>query len=173
MYLIFKCYYIFKNKFHRLHVRLKFRAYSSYCPPFSLPLLLRQSVSAAMVFLHQQGGSSRKRHSSFNSPYPQQKIHKSTTDFVVVGHSERTTSPPQSQPQPAGSDELLSMEKMVSILAEAGCTLINPAGPPCLPTDHHKFRCHLHRTFTSGATHRSDFLDGLSIYTDSPINLRR
>uniref|UniRef100_A0A803QII1 Fanconi anemia group D2 protein n=1 Tax=Cannabis sativa TaxID=3483 RepID=A0A803QII1_CANSA len=65
---------------------------------------------------------------------------------------------------------------MVSILAEAGCTLINPSGPPCLPTDHNKLRRHLHHAFSfsdNASALRSDFLAGLSSYIQSPKNLHR
>nr|XP_011467650.1 PREDICTED: Fanconi anemia group D2 protein [Fragaria vesca subsp. vesca] len=65
---------------------------------------------------------------------------------------------------------------MVSILAEAGCTLVNPSGPPCLPSDPHKLRRDLHRTFSSSENApalRSDFLSGLSSYIQNPRNLRR
>jgi Fanconi anemia group D2 protein len=65
---------------------------------------------------------------------------------------------------------------LVSILADAGCTLINPSGPPCLPSDHHKFRNHLNRLFSSSDTApalRSDFLSGFSSYINLQQNFRR
>ncbi|KAI8027545.1 hypothetical protein LOK49_LG02G01756 [Camellia lanceoleosa] len=61
---------------------------------------------------------------------------------------------------------------MVSVLADAGCTLINPSGPPSLPSDPHKLRRHLHRLFSSDAPLRSSFLSGFSSYILSPLNLR-
>ncbi|KAI8027544.1 hypothetical protein LOK49_LG02G01757 [Camellia lanceoleosa] len=61
---------------------------------------------------------------------------------------------------------------MVSVLADAGCALINPSGPPSLPSDPHKLRRHLHRLFSSDAPLRSSFLSGFSSYILSPLNLR-
>lgn len=105
-----------------------------------------------MVFLHNKVPS-RKRPSSSSStvpPFPPPKIPKATTP---------TPAPP-------------TFDKMVSILAEAGCTLLNPAGPPCLPSQPHKFRSHLHRLFSSPDV-RSDFLSAFSSYIYSPHHLRR
>nr|XP_023876814.1 Fanconi anemia group D2 protein homolog isoform X3 [Quercus suber] len=102
-----------------------------------------------MVFLHNKVPS-RKRPSSSSStvpPFPPPKIPKAT------------------MPTP-------TFDKMVSILAEAGCTLLNPAGPPCLPSQPHKFRSHLHRLFSSPDV-RSDFLSAFSSYIHSPHHLRR
>ncbi|KAK4576846.1 hypothetical protein RGQ29_027402 [Quercus rubra] len=102
-----------------------------------------------MVILHNKVPS-RKRPSSSSSstvpPFPPPKIPKATT-------------PP-------------TFDKLVSILAEAGCTLLNPAGPPCLPSQPHKFRSHLHRLFSSPDV-RSDFLSAFSSYIHSPHHLRR
>ncbi|CAK7340364.1 unnamed protein product [Dovyalis caffra] len=124
-----------------------------------------------MVFLHQQNPS-RKRPSSFIPPFPPPKIPKSTTGT--------TTQPTQSQKDAVddnqASSSSSSVDKMVSILADAGCTLVNPAGPPTLPSDHHKFRNHLSRLFSSSDTApalRSDFLSGFSSYVSSPQNFRR
>lgn len=104
-----------------------------------------------MVFLHNKVPS-RKRPSSSSStvpPFPPPKIPKAT------------------MPTPTPT-----FDKMVSILAEAGCTLLNPAGPPCLPSQPHKFRSHLHRLFSSPDV-RSDFLSAFSSYIHSPHHLRR
>ncbi|KAJ6912410.1 Fanconi anemia group D2 protein [Populus alba x Populus x berolinensis] len=126
-----------------------------------------------MVFLHQQNPS-RKRPSSFIPPFPQPKIPKSSTTT--------TKTPPQSQNeavednQVSSSSSSSSVDKLVSILADAGCTLINPSGPPCLPSDHHKFRNHLNRLFSSSDTApalRSDFLSGFSSYINLQQNFRR
>ncbi|CAN0890521.1 Fanconi anemia group D2 protein homolog [Linum grandiflorum] len=115
-----------------------------------------------MVFLHQV--SSKKRtasSSSFVSPFPVPKIPKSD-------HHQSTSSTPSD----SRSDDN-AIDKMASILADAGCTLINRFGPPCLPSDHHKLRAHLNRRFSSSGSSRSDFLDGFSSYIDSRQNLRR
>ncbi|XP_062170326.1 uncharacterized protein LOC133876038 [Alnus glutinosa] len=110
-----------------------------------------------MVLLHQV--PSRKRPSSSVPPFLPPKTAKST--------------------QPARRNDVAeapAIDKMVSVLAEAGCTLINPAGPPCLPADPNKFRRHLHRLFSSSenaSALRSDFLSGFSSYIRTPHNLRR
>ncbi|XP_031402622.1 Fanconi anemia group D2 protein homolog isoform X2 [Punica granatum] len=119
-----------------------------------------------MVFLRQQG-SSKKRQSSFTSPFPPPKVPKPTA--AASAACERPL--PLQQP-PDGAPEASAVEKAVAILADAGCTLINPAGPPCLPSDHHKFRAHLQQTFTATSL-RSDFLAGFSAHIESPENLHR
>ncbi|KAJ4823344.1 hypothetical protein Tsubulata_040599 [Turnera subulata] len=88
--------------------------------------------------------------------------------------------PPSSTSASAPPPKLLKstdqVDKMLAILAEAGCTLINPSGPPCLPSPPHHLRSHLHRLFSSSenaAALRSDFIAGLSAYLQSPRNLRR
>ncbi|KAM6572236.1 hypothetical protein CsatA_016316 [Cannabis sativa] len=116
-----------------------------------------------MVFLKKQI-TPRKRpsSSSFVSPFPPPKIPKSTATADA--------------PPPNNAAEVPVTDKMVSILAEAGCTLINPSGPPCLPTDHNKLRRHLHHAFSfsdNASALRSDFLAGLSSYIQSPKNLHR
>ncbi|PON88034.1 Fanconi anaemia protein FANCD [Trema orientale] len=116
-----------------------------------------------MVFLQKQNPSRKRRSSSsssFVSPFPPPKIPKSTAD-----------APPPNDAVPA-----TATEKMVSMLAEAGCTLFNPTGPPCVPSDHYKLRRHLHRAFSfsdNAPALRSDFLSGLSSYIQSPKNLHR
>ncbi|PKI41039.1 hypothetical protein CRG98_038567 [Punica granatum] len=134
------------------------------------PLKLTQhrafALSLTMVFLRQQG-SSKKRQSSFTSPFPPPKVPKPTA--AASAACERPL--PLQQP-PDGAPEASAVEKAVAILADAGCTLINPAGPPCLPSDHHKFRAHLQQTFTATSL-RSDFLAGFSAHIESPENLHR
>ncbi|KAF4399822.1 hypothetical protein G4B88_021036 [Cannabis sativa] len=125
---------------------------------------LTSSISPdLMVFLKKQT-TPRKRpsSSSFVSPFPPPKIPKSTATADA--------------PPPNNAAEVPVTDKMVSILAEAGCTLINPSGPPCLPTDHNKLRRHLHHAFSfsdNASALRSDFLAGLSSYIQSPKNLHR
>ncbi|KAI3969598.1 hypothetical protein MKX01_020159 [Papaver californicum] len=68
---------------------------------------------------------------------------------------------------------------MISILADAGCTLFNnPSSTPSLPTDTHEFRRHLNHLFTSSSSSSnpsilSDFLTGFSSHIRNPNNLRR
>ncbi|XP_057476207.1 uncharacterized protein LOC130764144 isoform X1 [Actinidia eriantha] len=115
-----------------------------------------------MVLLQHQTPS-RKRPSSnaFVPPFAQPpKIPKSTTIAAAASHQLR-------------QDETLTpIDKMASMLADAGCTLINPSGPPCLPSDPHKLRHHLHRLFSSDPSLRSAFLSGFSSYIHSTPNLR-
>lgn len=105
--------------------------------------------SNKMVFLHQQK-SSLKRDSSSSS--------KST--FPV---------PPSKIPKSVDSE----IEKMVSILADAGCTLMYHSGPPCLPSDPNKFRRHLTNLLSHDSSLRSHFLAGFSSYVQSPKNFNR
>ncbi|KAL0716629.1 hypothetical protein Bca4012_065951 [Brassica carinata] len=88
---------------------------------------------------------------------------------------------PQSQKKSAVEPD--AVEKMTAILAEAGCTLNNPYGPPCLHSDLHAFRRHLTTRFSSCSASsaerdsvtdlRSVFISGFSSYIQSPSNLRR
>ncbi|XP_050384590.1 uncharacterized protein LOC126801166 [Argentina anserina] len=118
-----------------------------------------------MVFLHQQLPSRKRPAPSLRPPPPPPKSSKP--------NPTTTTTTPASNSTPNDSS---AVDKMVSILAEAGCTLLNPSGPPCLPSDPHKLRRDLHRTFSSSEnapTLRSDFLSGLSSFIQTPRNLRR
>lgn len=124
------------------------------------------SLAITMVLLHQRG-SSRKRQSSFNSPFPPPKVAKPAADDASA--SER---PPRLQQLADGVSEASALDKAAAILAEAGCTLLNPLGTPSLPSDPHKFRSYLHRTFAASSI-RSDFVAGFSAYIQSPKNLRR
>ncbi|WZZ79045.1 hypothetical protein YC2023_099617 [Brassica napus] len=95
--------------------------------------------------------------------------------------SSSSAPPPKfPQPQKKSTDEPDAVEKMTAILAEAGCTLNNPYGPPCLPSDLHAFRRHLTTRFSSCSAERdsvsdlrSVFVAGFSSYVQSPSNLRR
>ncbi|XP_048327057.2 uncharacterized protein LOC107405260 isoform X1 [Ziziphus jujuba] len=116
-----------------------------------------------MVLLHHQIPS-RKRPSSFVPPLAPNKTSKSTT----------SSSAPQTDAVIGATTT--ETEKMVAVLAEAGCTLINPSGPPCLPADLHKLRRHLQHSFSysdNATALRSEFLAGFSSYLQSPRNLRR
>ncbi|KAM7511790.1 hypothetical protein LguiB_010665 [Lonicera macranthoides] len=119
-----------------------------------------------MVLLHNQNLPSRKRPpnsnpNTFISPLIQPpKIPKSSSPVNINENVE--------------TENLNPIDKMTSVLAEAGCTLINPLGPPCLPSDTNKLRHHLHRLFSSDSSLKSDFLSGFSSYVNSsPENLRR
>lgn len=104
-----------------------------------------------MVLLHNQNPSRKRPSSSFGPPFPPAKIPKSRNDGVAVD----------------------AVEKMVSILAEGGCTLINPLGAPSLPADPYKLRRYLSGLFSSSSEDRSLFLSGFSSYIQSSSNLRR
>lgn len=116
---------------------------------------------------------SRKRKSStsnnadaFHHPFaqsPNSKIPKTTP--AVPDHPR-----PPADPVSSSSED----HTFVSVLAEAGCTLVNPAGPPCLPSDLHKFRHRLHRRFSDDSALRFRFLQALSSYINiSSSNFRR
>ncbi|KAK8491249.1 hypothetical protein V6N11_051261 [Hibiscus sabdariffa] len=105
-----------------------------------------------MVFLRHQQPSRKRSSSSFAPPLPPPKIPKSQNDVGTA---------------------VDAVEKMVSILAEGGCTLVNTLGPPSLPADPYKLRRHLSRLFSSSIDDRSVFLSGFSSYIQSPSNFRR
>ncbi|XVF81620.1 hypothetical protein PTKIN_Ptkin15bG0169800 [Pterospermum kingtungense] len=104
-----------------------------------------------MVFLHHQNPSRKRPSSSFVPPFPPPKVPKSQNDGVAID----------------------AIENMASILAEGGCTLVNPLGPPSLPADPFNLRRHLSRLFASSFDDRSLFLSGFSSHIQSPSNLRR
>ncbi|XP_021907461.1 Fanconi anemia group D2 protein isoform X2 [Carica papaya] len=93
--------------------------------------------------------------------------------------------PSRSRKRPSSSVSDLSkpqdedvMDKMVKILAEAGCTLLNPSGSPSLPSDLQKFRRHLTHLFSPCSSNnatalRSDFVSGFASYIETPGNLHR
>ncbi|XP_048434271.1 LOW QUALITY PROTEIN: Fanconi anemia group D2 protein homolog [Pyrus x bretschneideri] len=118
-----------------------------------------------MVFLHQQMPSRKRPPPSSSAPScPPSKS------------SKPAATANSTNPTPNDAVETPAIDKMVSILADAGCTLLNHSGPPCLPSDLHKLRRHLHRTFSSSENASvllSDFLSGLSSYINTPKNLRR
>ncbi|KAL4366416.1 hypothetical protein GQ457_05G005000 [Hibiscus cannabinus] len=105
-----------------------------------------------MVFLRHQQPSRKRSSSSVAPPLPPPKIPKSQNDVGTA---------------------VDAVEKMVSILAEGGCTLVNTLGPPSLPADPYKLRRHLSRLFSSSIDDRSVFLSGFSSYIQSPSNIRR
>ncbi|EEF39794.1 conserved hypothetical protein [Ricinus communis] len=122
-----------------------------------------------MVFLHHQAPS-RKRPSSSSS----------SSSFLSPLRPPKIPNSTAAEPPPSSScsenDGVQAIDKMVSILADAGCTLVNPSGPPCLPSDPLKLRSHLHRLFSSSdnvSALRSIFLTGFSAYINSPKNLQR
>ncbi|XP_060218210.1 uncharacterized protein LOC132645313 isoform X1 [Lycium barbarum] len=107
---------------------------------------------------------------------------KSNTGFIppfaqptkIPKSSNQDKNVPQIASEKSGQSQTVnSIQKMISVLADAGCTLINPSGPPCLPSDLHKLRNQLNRLFSSHSSLKSEFLQGLSAYVNSPSNLRR
>ncbi|ANM66637.1 fanconi anemia group D2 protein [Arabidopsis thaliana] len=98
--------------------------------------------------------------------------------------SSSSAAPSLKIPQPQKeSVEPDAVEKMTAILAEVGCTLMNPYGPPCLPSDLHAFRRNLTgrlSSFSANSGERDNvgalcsvFVAGFSLYIQSPSNLRR
>ncbi|PWA40771.1 hypothetical protein CTI12_AA542930 [Artemisia annua] len=79
-----------------------------------------------------------------------------------------TPLPPQPQ-----SQTLTSTDHLSSILADAGITLINSSGPPCIPADLLKLRNHLEKRFASDSALRSRFLTGFASYINDKNDLRR
>ncbi|KAL4577980.1 hypothetical protein LXL04_014095 [Taraxacum kok-saghyz] len=130
-----------------------------------------------MVFLRNPNSARSKRPSnSFVPPLSHpSKIPKPTAASTANGsntvniQNKDSVAPP---PQPA-SLSLNSIDKMASILADAGCTLLNTAGPPCLPADLHKLRHHLQNRLSSDPSLRSQLLEGFSSYIDNQNELRR
>ncbi|KAL1536039.1 Fanconi anemia group D2 protein isoform X3 [Salvia divinorum] len=105
---------------------------------------------------------SRKRPSKpfvppFVTPKPT-KLLKPTEDEPASAQTQSTSTP---------------FDSMASVLADAGCTLINPAGPPLLPSDLYAFRQRLNGIFSADSSLRSQFLEGFSAYVSSTSNLRR
>ncbi|KAJ9686029.1 hypothetical protein PVL29_015082 [Vitis rotundifolia] len=127
-----------------------------------------------MVLHHQL--SSRKR-PAINHPFAPPKIPKPKPKPTPTTPTTPTTTNEADQSQRPQDDvaEATAIDKMVSLLADAGCTLFHPSGPPCLPSNPHNFRRHLHRLFSSSsnASLRSAFLSGFSFYVQSSQNLHR
>ncbi|XP_020599802.1 Fanconi anemia group D2 protein homolog isoform X2 [Phalaenopsis equestris] len=75
-----------------------------------------------------------------------------------------------------GDDEDPDMRMMVSLLAEAGCTLrVSGDAPPSLPSNPHKFRRHIESRLTTAEDPSilPRFLSGFASYIQDPQNLRR
>nr|XP_043634388.1 Fanconi anemia group D2 protein homolog [Erigeron canadensis] len=98
----------------------------------------------------------------------QSKIPKHNQNDTVSSSSSLEHQQPQSS-----KTLTTSIDKMISILADAGCTLINTPGPPFLPSDLHKLRNYLQTRFSSDSDLRSQFLAGFSAYIDTETHLRR
>ncbi|KAJ9541107.1 hypothetical protein OSB04_027613 [Centaurea solstitialis] len=137
-----------------------------------------------MVLLKNHIPSRSKRPSnSFVSPLSHpSKLLKSTATTTATAVTatanvrntldvQNDSAAPQ-QPQSA-SETLNPIDKMASILADAGCTLNITSGPPCMPADLHKLRHHLQSRFSSDSSLRSQFLAGFSSYIDNQNDLRR
>ncbi|MCD7455074.1 hypothetical protein HAX54_026977 [Datura stramonium] len=128
-----------------------------------------------MVLLQNKENASRKRPSKFKTGFvppfaPPIKIPKSA---AANEENVQQIASESEAPKSGQSQTLSSTEKMISLLADAGCTLINPSGPPCLPSDLHKLRNQLHHLFSADSSLKSEFLQGLLAYVNSPGNLRR
>ncbi|KAI3775779.1 hypothetical protein L1987_45532 [Smallanthus sonchifolius] len=107
----------------------------------------------------------------FVSPFSHpSKISKPTTANQHITANDAVAPPPQF---PSQSTKWLPIDKMASILADAGCTLINTPGPPCLPADLHKLRHRLQSCFSSDSSLRSQFLAGFASYVDNQNDFRR
>ncbi|CAA0828633.1 Unknown protein [Striga hermonthica] len=101
----------------------------------------------------------------FTKPLPAKRLKPTASTANVPAPAERrTTATPQSQGP---------IDKMVAVLADAGCTLVNPAGPPCLPSDLYGFRQRLDSLFSDDTPLRSQFLKGFSEHISSVANFRR
>ncbi|OVA07427.1 hypothetical protein BVC80_8713g9 [Macleaya cordata] len=133
-----------------------------------------------MVFLHQVS-SSRKRPLSSVIPETPPKTSKSTTTTTTATATATIKDGKREKEKEKEKDreENVCEEKMISVLADAGCTLFNhPSSTPSLPPDTHKFRRHLNHLFTSSSSSSnpfllSDFLTGFNSYIRNPKNLRR
>ncbi|GAB2242842.1 hypothetical protein Droror1_Dr00019617 [Drosera rotundifolia] len=117
-----------------------------------------------MVYLHNQIPS-RKRPSPFVPPFPP-KIPKSNPTQTLTASAAAAANASASRAES-------KIERMVTVLADAGCTLINPSGPPCLPSDMIKFRSRVERVLGCDDGLRSDFVQGLSEYFRTRDNFRR
>ncbi|KAJ0982639.1 hypothetical protein J5N97_010894 [Dioscorea zingiberensis] len=74
---------------------------------------------------------------------------------------------------PRPRDDPDDISTMISLLAEAGCTLrVSPDAPPSLPADLHKLRCTLETRLSSDPSLLARFLSGFSSYINAPQNLR-
>ncbi|XP_024986799.1 Fanconi anemia group D2 protein homolog [Cynara cardunculus var. scolymus] len=137
-----------------------------------------------MVFLKNQIPSRSKRPSnSFVSPLSHpSKILKPTATATATATAnvpnntldiQNDSATPQPQPVSQALNPSYPIDKMASILADAGCTLNITSGPPCMPADLHKLRHHLQNRFSSDSSLRSQFLAGFSSYIDKQNDLRR
>ncbi|KAL0422024.1 UNVERIFIED_CONTAM: Fanconi anemia group D2 protein [Sesamum latifolium] len=120
---------------------------------------------------------SRRRPAKPNNPFVPPfaaQPNKLTADGAAAAQCE----PASSSVSPEAGEAALSrsptpLEKMVSVLADAGCTLINAAGPPSLPSNLYNFRQRLDGVLAVDSSLRSQFLKGFSDYISSTSNLRR
>ncbi|KAL5726309.1 hypothetical protein ACHQM5_009361 [Ranunculus cassubicifolius] len=90
--------------------------------------------------------------------------------MVFLQKPSSRSKPPSSNPQ--NLKQSLPEDQMISILADSGCTLINPNNIPSLPLDLHKFRQSLHHLFTNSPQSLSQFLSGFISFTQSPKKLQ-
>ncbi|KAK2983061.1 hypothetical protein RJ640_006448, partial [Escallonia rubra] len=117
-----------------------------------------------MVLLHHQVPSRKRPSNSFVCPFPQPPPNKIPKPSAAATANTDVPPPPQT---------LAPIDKVAAVLAGAGCTLINPSGPPCLPSEPHKLRQYLQSLFSADSPLRSEFLSGFASYIDSSDHLRR
>ncbi|XP_022863768.1 Fanconi anemia group D2 protein isoform X2 [Olea europaea var. sylvestris] len=117
---------------------------------------------------------SRKRPSKSNNAFvpPFAQPNKLPKPATVTCHHQ-TQNDTSSSATPREAESVSPLDKMLSVLADAGCTLINPSGPPCIPSDLHKLRNHLNGLFSRDSSLREEFLRGFASYIASPNNFRR
>ncbi|XP_058097444.1 uncharacterized protein LOC131242659 isoform X2 [Magnolia sinica] len=95
--------------------------------------------------------------------------------FLNRNSSTRRKAPPiptveaTTGPRPSGDH----VHTMLAVLADAGCTLRTPSGPPLPPSDPHKLRRNLENRLSADPSLLADFLSGFSSYIQNPENLKR
>ncbi|XP_051122489.1 uncharacterized protein LOC127245545 isoform X2 [Andrographis paniculata] len=127
---------------------------------------------------------SGKRPSKANKPFvppfarpPPEKLLKSNTGAADVVFDAPDEAVSSTASEELGDARLLQswspVSKMVSVLADAGCLLVNSAGTPCLPSNLYKFRQRLDGVLSGDSSLRLLFLKGFSEYISSTSNMRR
>ncbi|XP_020092932.1 Fanconi anemia group D2 protein isoform X2 [Ananas comosus] len=112
----------------------------------------------------------RKRPAPSLHPQPHPNPQRSSS--LTANPKSTPISREEGEEEEEGEDR--SIGTMISLLADAGCTIRGPLdGPPSLPSDPHKLRRALESRLSSAPSLRSEFLSGFSSYVRSPSNLRR
>ncbi|KAG9439837.1 hypothetical protein H6P81_020002 [Aristolochia fimbriata] len=94
---------------------------------------------------------------------------KKHSDAMPVGESQSVIRSTMGGSQ-GGEPQV---QRMMALLADAGCTLYSSTGPPCMPSDPYKFRSRLENCFSTDQSLVSTFLSGFALYTQSPQNMER